>query len=110
MRERETPSLSLEPECRDGFKLEGEHRDGCFAAQRAPAFVCFDGYEWKLRQNGHRGGSTMWFRFTCNDPSCMARLLVRWDVIAGFLDPGLDMSSEPILPALIGAVPAGAGA
>jgi hypothetical protein len=72
----------------DGFKLEGEHVEGCLAAARPPAFILHDDYEWRRDKNGrrHRGGG-MWHRFSCNDMNCDAVMLVRWDVLAEFIDP-----------------------
>lgn len=76
---------------REGFKLLGEHREGCFAAasEDGITFVIDDRdkpHDFGRRRNGDRGGSSLWHRFACNDPSCEAILMVRWDKLAGFIN------------------------
>lgn len=73
---------------RDGFKLIEEHREGCLAEQDKDGitFVCHEGYDFRRKRNGHRGGSTMWHRFRCNDINCQAILLIRWDTLALFVN------------------------
>lgn len=73
---------------RDGVIREHDHREGCFTgrADYGPRFIVTDRdrpLRHDLKRNGHKGGSTMWWVFTCNDIRCPARLLVRWDVLAG---------------------------
>ena len=74
------------------FKLEGEHRKGCWCAGDAEAFIALGGIDWCRKKNGHRGGSTMWLRFNCNDPHCEAVALVRWDALARFITSGIEDS------------------
>lgn len=76
------------PTAREGFKLLGEHVEGCHAAadKDGITFVVLDGADFKRRRNGDRGGGTMWHRFICNDTRCGAVLLVRWDTLAGFVN------------------------
>jgi hypothetical protein len=80
---------------RDGFKMEVPHSPGCFFDPEQPAdFILYDGMEFTLKRNGHKGGSTMWHRFSCNSPiggsraGCAGRLLVRWDVINDLIRSG----------------------
>jgi hypothetical protein len=75
---------------RDGYKLEGEHRPDCRAVDDPDGltYIVHGGADHTLRRNGHRGGSTMWQRFRCNDPHCRAAMLVRWDVLARFVKEG----------------------
>lgn len=77
----------------DGFKLETPHAKDCILAERDDPirFIVTDRnhpIDFRLRRNGTRGGSTMWWRFVCNDINCPARLLVRWDVLAEFVNGG----------------------
>jgi len=72
---------------REGFKLLSEHRDECLAEKSEfGTFVLHDGYEWRRKRNGHRGGTTMWHRFRCNDTDCEAVMMVRDDVLVNFVD------------------------
>lgn len=80
-------NLAIPP--RDGFRLEGKHRDGCRSVARAQTFIVPDGMRFDLKRNGHRGGSTGWLRFKCNDVDRPARALVRWDVVADLIDSGM---------------------
>jgi len=74
---------------RDGFKLLGDHVDGCLCVRKYDGgkFIVHDGMLYNRRRNGDRGGSTCWHRFRCNDTNCNAILLVRWDTLANFIDP-----------------------
>lgn len=73
---------------RDGFKQLGEHVEDCRAAadEDGIAFIVHDGLDCRRKRNGDRGGSTMWHRFICNDTRCRAVQLVRWDVLAEFVN------------------------
>lgn len=83
-------------ESREGFKLLGKHRDGCYAAARPPAFIVHDEIDFHRKKNGDKGGSTMWHRFICNDTRCHAVMLVRWDVLAQFIDAApLEETEKP---------------
>jgi hypothetical protein len=75
---------------REGFKLLHGHRKGCRAARRPPAFILHDGNDFSRDRLGRRNGSKLWHRFRCNDTECEAIMLVRWDVLADFVD-----DSEP---------------
>ena len=77
----------------DGIKLLTPHDDDCWfkgTEREATEFVCYDGAMFNLKRNGHRGGSTMWHRFRCNDPSCGAVAIVRWDVLTDLIAKGLN--------------------
>ncbi len=69
-----------------GFALSEPHREGCWGAE-AGGFVCYSGTENRDRNGRKMGGRGQeWHRFKCNDPSCDAVALVRWDVLAGFVN------------------------
>jgi hypothetical protein len=71
----------------EGVKLFTPHRDGCHAAPDPEhlVFIVHQGVTFDRKINGHRGGSTMWHAFRCNDPFCPAEAGVRWDVLAAFI-------------------------
>lgn len=71
-----------------GFKLDVPHAPDCFIEGTARAFVLCDGGEFDRDKLGRRNGHTLWHRFRCNDPSCPAIMLVRWDVLSDFIDAG----------------------
>lgn len=71
----------------DGFKLLGEHREGCWGHE-AGGFLCYDGEERRDRI-GRKGGYKSWHRFRCNDPDCESVALVRNDVVAHFVNEGV---------------------
>lgn len=79
----------------EGFKLLGEHRDDCFAKhdEDGLVFIVHGGTDYNRRKDGRRGGSTGWHRFRCNDPGCRAVALVRWDVLARFVNDGIAASA-----------------
>ena len=72
---------------RDGFQMVGEHVEGCRAAQDEDGitFIVYDRPTFDRKRNGHRGGSTLWHSFRCNDTRCEARMLVRWDTLSAFV-------------------------
>lgn len=71
----------------DGFYMLGEHCEGCRAANDPDGltFIVHEGMHFNRKRNGHRGGSTLWHHFRCNDTRCEARMLVRWDALAAFV-------------------------
>ncbi len=73
---------------REGFKQLGHHHKGCFALRDGAPFVVTDRppFDFHRKMNGDRGGGTMWWRFVCNDINCEAKLLVRWDKMAAFVN------------------------
>ena len=66
---------------RDGFKLLGEHVDGCLCVRK------YDGGKFIVHDGMLYNRSTYWHCFRCNDINCNAILLVRWDTLANFIDP-----------------------
>lgn len=76
-----------EPAAAEGFKLAGKHRKECWGHEAGGFYSC-DGHENRTK-TGRRGGSTWWYRFPCNDPSCEAVALVRADVLAAFVNEGI---------------------
>lgn len=86
---------------RDGFRQLNSHAVECFATddEHGIAFVVYEGSE-NRSLGGHRAkGSTQWHRFACNDPRCLAKLLVRWDVLAGFINQQPDYDPYERKPA-----------
>lgn len=71
------------------FKQEGEHRDGCWGHEAggfcaAKGTLCRD----KAGRKNNSGHSE-WFVFSCNDPDCEAKALVRWDALTDFVNAGI---------------------
>lgn len=75
------------PDPRSGFKRVHKHNEDCFSARPDDdiVFIVAGKELFNLDKIGRKGGSTMWFSFRCNDPSCRALMLVRWDVLATFV-------------------------
>lgn len=71
----------------EGFRLIGEHRDGCFAERDKDGltFIVHAGIRCDLNRNGVGRGSTIWHVFRCNNLRCDAQMLVRWDTLSRFV-------------------------
>lgn len=72
-----------------GVKQIVAHRAECWCENEPLSFICHRGMDFGRDVLGRRGGSRAWHRFICNDPACPAVVIVRWDVLAGWIEAAL---------------------